>query len=50
MVRYADDFVPPCRSQSEAEQALTTIRQSCEAEGLTVHPTRTRIVDVCTDD
>jgi RNA-directed DNA polymerase len=49
MVRYADDFVILCRSQAEAEQALTEVRQWCEAEGLTVHPTKTRIVDVRTE-
>jgi RNA-directed DNA polymerase len=48
MVRYADDFVVLCRSQAEAEAALTEIRRWCEAEGLTVHPTKTRIVDVRT--
>jgi len=46
MVRYADDFVILCRSQAEAEQALEQVRQWCEAEGLTLHPTKTRIVDV----
>jgi RNA-directed DNA polymerase len=46
MVRYADDFVVCCRSQAEAEHALTVIRQWCEAEGLTLHPTKTRIVNV----
>jgi Reverse transcriptase (RNA-dependent DNA polymerase) len=46
MVRYADDFVILCRSQSEAEQALAQTRQWCEAAGLTLHPTKTRIVDV----
>jgi RNA-directed DNA polymerase len=46
MVRYADDFVILCRSQPEAEQALTLVRQWCEAEGLVLHPTKTRIVDV----
>ena len=49
MVRYADDFVILCRSQSEAEQALTEVRQWCQAEGLTLHPTKTRIVDVRTE-
>jgi RNA-directed DNA polymerase len=49
MVRYADDFVILCRSQAEAEQALAFVRQWCEAEGLTLHPTKTRIVDVRTD-
>jgi RNA-directed DNA polymerase len=46
MVRYADDFVILCHSQTEAEQALAQVRQWCEAEGLTVHPTKTQIVDV----
>ena len=46
MVRYADDFVILCRSQAEAEQALALVRQWCEAEGLTLHPTKTQIVDV----
>jgi len=46
MVRYADDFVILCRSQAEAEQALAQVRQWCEAEGLTLHPAKTRIVDV----
>jgi RNA-directed DNA polymerase len=49
MVRYADDFVILCRSQAEAEQALARVRQWCEAEGLTLHPTKTRIVDVRAD-
>jgi len=46
MVRYADDFVILCRSQAEAEQALTLVRQWCDAEGLTLHPSKTKIVDV----
>jgi RNA-directed DNA polymerase len=46
MVRYADDFVILCRSQPEADQALTRIRQWCDAEGLQLHPTKTKIVDV----
>ncbi|MCA1703697.1 MAG: group II intron reverse transcriptase/maturase [Actinobacteria bacterium] len=46
MVRYADDFVILCRSRAEAEQALTLVRQWCDAEGLTLHPTKTQIVDV----
>jgi RNA-directed DNA polymerase len=49
MVRYADDFVILCRSQAEAEQALAKVRQWCETEGLTLHSTKTRIVDVRTE-
>jgi len=46
LTRYADDFVILCRSQAEAEQALTVVRQWCTAAGLVVHPTKTRIVDI----
>jgi RNA-directed DNA polymerase len=49
MVRYADDFVILCRSQAEAEQALARVRQWCEAEGLVLHPNKTKIVDVRTE-
>jgi len=49
MVRYADDFVILCKSQEEAEQALALVRQWCEAEGLTVHPTKTKVVNARTE-
>ena len=45
MTRYADDFVILCVSQSEAEAALSEVRQWCESRGLTLHPEKTRIVD-----
>lgn len=45
MVRYADDFVVLCRSHSEAEAALQMISDWVEAAGLTLHPTKTKIVD-----
>jgi len=44
-VRYADDLVVLCRSQEEAEQALAYLRQWSGEAGLTVHPTKTRIVN-----
>jgi RNA-directed DNA polymerase len=46
MVRYADDLVVLCRSQGEAEQALAQLRQWSQEAGLTLHPTKTRIVNV----
>lgn len=49
LTRYADDLVILCRSQAEAEQALTVVRQWCTAAGLVVHPKKTRIVDVRRD-
>jgi RNA-directed DNA polymerase len=45
MVRYADDFVILCRSPEEANQALAMVRDWTAAAGLTLHPTKTRIVD-----
>jgi RNA-directed DNA polymerase len=45
MTRYADDLVVQCRSESEAKAALELIEQWARENGLTVHPTKTRIVD-----
>jgi RNA-directed DNA polymerase len=45
MIRYADDFIILCESQKEAEEALTEVRQWMEKAGLTLHPTKTRIVN-----
>jgi RNA-directed DNA polymerase len=45
MVRYADDLVVLCRSQAEAQQALAYLRRWAGEAGLTVHPTKTRIVN-----
>ena len=45
MVRYADDFVLMCRSESEAKAALARVQRWVEANGLTLHPEKTRIVD-----
>jgi RNA-directed DNA polymerase len=45
MVRYADDFVVLCRSKEEAETVLNELRQWTTAAGLTLHPTKTRIVE-----
>ncbi len=44
MVRYADDFVVLCRTRAEADTVLDFVRQWTEAAGLTLHPTKTRIV------
>src|SRR6516165_7111194 len=45
MVRYADDFIILCRSPEEATQALARVQAWTAAAGLTLHPTKTRIVD-----
>jgi RNA-directed DNA polymerase len=45
LVRYADDFVVLCRTKEEAQTVLTFLRQWTEAAGLTLHPTKTRLVN-----
>ncbi len=45
MVRYADDCVLLCRSESEARAALERVAQWTQSAGLTLHPAKTRIVD-----
>jgi RNA-directed DNA polymerase len=49
MVRYADDFVILCRSPEEANQALAVVQEWTAAAGLTLHPTKTRIVNATED-
>jgi RNA-directed DNA polymerase len=48
MVRYADDFVVLCRSPREAAGALAVVRDWTAKAGLTLHPTKTRLVDART--
>jgi len=44
MIRYADDFVILCRSREEAERALQEVQSWVAQAGLTLHPTKTRLV------
>jgi RNA-directed DNA polymerase len=46
MTRYADDFVIQCRTAEEAEAALAMVREWTTERGLTLHPTKTKIVHV----
>jgi len=45
MVRYADDFVILCRTAEEAAAALRQVTAWTTANGLTLHPDKTRIGD-----
>lgn len=45
MVRYADDFVILCRSEKEAVDALTMVKQWTSENGLTLHPEKTHVID-----
>jgi RNA-directed DNA polymerase len=49
MVRYADDFVILCRTAEEAQRVLELVRQWTATADLTLHPTKTKIVDARTD-
>ena len=46
MTRYADDFVVQCKSREEAELALALVGEWMDWAGLTLHPEKTRIVDM----
>ena len=46
MVRYADDFVILCRTAEEASRALEVVQMWVSENKLTLHPTKTKVVDV----
>lgn len=46
MTRYADDLVIQCATREEAEQALAIVQAWTAQRGLTLHPTKTKIVHV----
>jgi RNA-directed DNA polymerase len=45
MVRYADDFVVLCRTQTEAQEAMELISQWMQQAQLQLHPQKTKIID-----
>jgi RNA-directed DNA polymerase len=45
MTRYADDLVIQCHTQEAAERALASVQAWTVQAGLTLHPTKTKIVD-----
>ncbi|OIQ74501.1 group II intron-encoded protein LtrA [mine drainage metagenome] len=45
MVRYADDFVILCATEAEAAAALREVSAWVNANGLTLHPDKTRVGD-----
>lgn len=46
LVRYADDFVVLCRSRAQADEALRRLGIIMERLRLTLHPEKTRIVEL----
>jgi len=45
-LRYADDMVILCRTEAEAQRALDLLKDWSATAGLTLHPEKTRIVDL----
>ena len=45
MVRYADDFVILCQTEGEAHAALREVQEWVTANGLTLHPDKTKLGD-----
>jgi RNA-directed DNA polymerase len=46
LTRYADDLVILCRSEQEADAALGLLRGAMIRRGLTLHPEKTRVVNM----
>jgi group II intron reverse transcriptase/maturase len=46
LIRYADDFVAMCATESRAKEALRRIGLVMDRLGLTLHPAKTRLVDL----
>ena len=46
LVRYCDDFVVLCRTRADAEESLRRLGIIMERLSLTLHPEKTRIVDL----
>ncbi len=46
LVRYADDFVVLCKSESQCKEALRRVKIVMERLGLEMHPEKTRMVDL----
>ncbi|MBP9948285.1 MAG: group II intron reverse transcriptase/maturase [Vicinamibacteria bacterium] len=46
LIRYADDFVVMCRSESQAKEARRRVGIILDRLGLTLHPEKTRLVNI----
>lgn len=46
MTRYADDIVIQCQNEQQAERAMSLLCEWTDQAGLTLHPTKTRLVQV----
>jgi RNA-directed DNA polymerase len=46
MIRFADDLVILCATQTEAETAMGRLKAWVESQGISLHPEKTRIVNM----
>jgi RNA-directed DNA polymerase len=46
LIRYADDFVVMCRTESQAKEARRRVGIILDRLGLTLHPEKTRLVNI----
>ena len=46
LVRFADDAVVMCKTESDAQKALNTLRAIADDLGLTLHPDKTKVIDL----
>lgn len=46
MIRYADDFMIFCRTEAQALRVLKQVQQWTQRRRLTLHPEKTRVVDM----
>lgn len=46
LIRYADDFVILCRREKDAREGLKRVGEVLARFGLTLHPVKTRVVDL----
>jgi group II intron reverse transcriptase/maturase len=44
LIRYADDFVIGCELEADAQRIMEVLPKRCHRFGLTIHPTKTKLV------
>lgn len=45
LIRYADDFVIGCEYEADARCLMEQVRERFAAQGLTIHPTKSHVID-----
>ena len=45
LIRFADDFIIGCEREEDARQVMEQLQERFAAQGLTIHPTKSRLID-----